>query len=181
MVARRERAALFCARVALDTRASGRSSSSLAGARESVPTDAEYTGSVLLIITGPCLDPGEVTRLLRIRPFQSWRRGDARTIRAVRLDSAREGLWKGRPPASVRTRLIEVQLNWWASRLAPSASRILRLQRQGCYCRLSWFMTTDATVSIVLPNNLQRALSKLNLHWEFSVFAHRNAHDGRAS
>jgi Domain of unknown function (DUF4279) len=143
-----------------------------------VPTTREYDGSVLLIITGRSLDPTRVTALLRMRPFQTWRRGETRRIRGVTVSPPLEGGWKARLPASARARPIEAQLKWWVRRLASASSTIRGLQTERCYCRLSWYMLTEATVSILIPNELQRALAKLNLHWEISMAAHQGNHRG---
>jgi hypothetical protein len=152
------------------------STSPLAGARHAVPTTREYHGSVLLIVTGRSLDPTRVTALLRMRPFQTWRRGETRRIGGVTVSPPLESGWKAGVPASARARPIEDQLKWWVRRLAPVSSIIRRLQTERCYCRLSWYMVTEATVSIVIPNEFQRALAKLNLHWEISMAAHKETH-----
>jgi Domain of unknown function (DUF4279) len=141
-----------------------------------VPTTSEYIGNVRLIITGTSLDPAHVTRLLRMKPFTSWRPGD----RVTKSSLHREGGWIAKLSASAHSRPIESQLKAWLRKLTSAAAPIRRLQAEGYYCRLRWFVATESTVSIVLPNELQRALARLNLHWEISMFAHKGS-DERAS
>jgi hypothetical protein len=167
---------LVCTRGSDQAPASGPSTSPLAGEGDSVPLGREYVGSALLIITGTSLDPGQVTRLIRMRPSQYWRRGEIKRVGRLTFSSTHnEGGWKAHAPASVRNRPIEVQLKWWVKRLTSVASNIRRLRTQGNYCRLSWFIATHATASLVIPSSLQVALAKLHLDWEVSVHVGRNA------
>jgi Domain of unknown function (DUF4279) len=135
-----------------------------------VPNDPEYAGSVILIITGRKLDLARVTEMIRLKPFQSWLRGERKRSGQLVFSSLHhESGWKAKPPASVKKSPLEKQLRWWARRLATVSSQIRSLKSQGCYCRLSWFAATGSTVSLAIPNELQAALLRLNLDWEVSV------------
>lgn len=134
-----------------------------------MPDHPEYAGSVSLFITGRTLDPTLVTRLLGITPSRSWRAGDAVQIAGRSFERHHEdGGWKyyfeHKKNAS-----IEFQLDTWVHILEDKIQALHELRSQGNYCRLSWFAASSATVSIVVPSELQSALAQLGLDWEISI------------
>jgi hypothetical protein len=135
----------------------------------------EYVGSVSLLITGRDLDPDLVSKTLGIRPSQSWRRGD--TIGSSSSPAkAKNGGWKKFVAVAKRNAYLESQLSWWASTLRSKVKAIRKVNALGYNCRLSIFAASDATVSVVVPVSLQRALASLGLPWELSVsLAHEDA------
>jgi hypothetical protein len=131
----------------------------------------EYVGSVSLIITGRTLDPASVTQLLGITPSKSWRAGEALEISDRPLKRARdEGGWKYDFERGKRDASIEFQLEAWTHILNDKADALKQLISQGNHCRLSWFAASGATVSIIIPSELQLQLARLGLDWEISVF-----------
>lgn len=131
----------------------------------------EYVGSVSLIVTGRTLDPASVTQLLGITPSDSWRAGEALEISGHVVKTARdEGGWKYHFDRERRDASIEFQLEAWTHILHDKADALKQLRSRGNYCRLSWFAASGATVSIVIPSELQLELARLGLDWEISIF-----------
>ena len=143
----------------------GRSIQSL-GPRSKLGRDAEYTSSVTLIILGTALDPQEVSRALRLRPAQSWKRGDTRGKSAYDW-----GGWKKFLPASQESRPLASQLRYWARTLKGLSKPLSKLTNAGHICMLDCFIGTDATASIVIPSDLQSELAALGLEIRLSVWA----------
>jgi hypothetical protein len=130
----------------------------------------EYSGHVLLLITGKSLDPTAVTSALGLMPFQSWRKGEPKRVRRITFQTRHtEGGWKCLLPGATRRSGLASQLKKWALILRPKVRSLTRLRSQGHYCRLVWFAATDATVCLVIPPNLQSALARLGLYWEISI------------
>lgn len=141
-----------------------------------MPEKPEYVGSVSLIITGRTLDPASVTQLLGITPSESWRAGEALEISGRALKRTRdEGGWKYHFERDKREAGIEFQLEAWAHILNDRADALKQLISQGNRCRLSWFVASGATVSIVIPSELQLELARLGLDWEISIFLQRDS------
>jgi hypothetical protein len=130
----------------------------------------EYVGSVSLLVTGKSLDPTSVTSALGLIPFQSWRKGERKRVRHITFQTRHtEGGWKCLLRGTTRRLNLELQLKKWASILRPKVRSLTRLRSQGHYCRLVWFAASDATVSVVIPPDLQSELARLGLHWEISI------------
>jgi hypothetical protein len=129
----------------------------------------EYSGHVLLIITGRDLDPDAVSAALRLKPDRSWKRGQPK-LPPVVMSPAKEGGWKLFSAKTSRSHYLEPQLKAWVGLLRTRRQAIRRLRARGYYCRLSWFADSSATVSVIIPNQLQRSLSELWLDWEISVW-----------
>ena len=64
---------------------------------------------------------------------------------------------------------IEFQLDTWVHILEDKVQALRERRSQGNYCRLSWLAASSATVSIVVPSELQSALALLRLDWEISI------------
>ena len=130
----------------------------------------EYAGHVLLLITGKSLDPTSVTSALGLPPFKSWRKGERKRAGNITFQTRHtEGGWKCLLTGATRRSDLELQLKKWVSILRPKARSLKKLSSQGHYCRLVWFAATDATVSLVIPPDLQSDLARLGLHWEISI------------
>src|SRR5581483_5144547 len=122
----------------------------------------EYAGNVSLIITGRSLDQASVTRALGLKPAQSWRVGELKQAGNLQLKTRyQEGGWKCFLTGRAKRAGLDVQLKTWASILRPNTKSLRTLRSQGNYCRLVWFAATDATVSLVIPSELQSDLARL--------------------
>jgi hypothetical protein len=130
-------------------------------------TRREYAGSVSLIVTARDLDPAVVSSLLRMMPTKSWRRGslDDRLPGVRNINSG----WKRLLPPSKKRQPIEGQLRYWARMLDGKGGAFRKLGSRGYYCRLSWFVASEATVSILVKPPVQADLARLGLIWEISV------------
>jgi hypothetical protein len=131
----------------------------------------EYVGSVSLVVTGRTLDPDSVTQLLGITPSESWRAGEPLEVSGHLIKTARdEGGWKYHFDRDRRDASVEFQLEAWTHILHDKTDALKHLRSEGNYCRLSWFAASGATVSIVIPSEMQLELARLGLDWEISIF-----------
>ena len=137
--------------------------------------DPEYVCSVSLIILGDDLDPDVVSEELSLRPWQSWRRREHKKY--IRKDgSVREfdsrhswGGWKLLIDPEHKEDLLESKLQFWCDLLQDRIEAIDRLKVRGYHCVLDLFITTDATASIIIPVELQKAIASLGLEIQLSV------------
>jgi hypothetical protein len=138
-------------------------------------TSPGYLSYVTLAVVGDDLDPGEVTRALRLFPSQSWRRGEP-TGHAPNSTYRGSG-WKKSLPEAELALPLEGQLLYWARELHGRAEGISRLVRAGHECSLVCYIGSSGTASIVLPVALQKAVAALGLQLEISFFAHPSEAD----
>jgi len=136
-----------------------------------MPHRPEYVASVSLLISGRSFDPVAISQALKLRPTQQWRRGELKrsgkiTFETKRLDSG----WKRLLPRTIRDAPIERQLRKWVRTLRDRKRILHQFVAEGHHCRLVWFATADATVSVVVPSSLQAELAALGLDWEISMF-----------
>lgn len=131
----------------------------------------EYVASVSLLISGRSLDPLAISRALDLRPTQHWRRGELKRSGKITFKTKHlEGGWKRLLPRAIRNAPIERQLREWVRTLRGKKGILQQFAAEGHYCRLVWFATSVATVSVVVPSSLQGELAALGLDWEISIF-----------
>ena len=134
--------------------------------------DREYICSVTLMILGEEMEPESVSALLRLRPNKTWRRG---TLSAVAGNAPHQWSgWKKFAPPSIQDKSLESQLGYWVKALDKNKAALRKIVRSGSYCALDCFITSDATASIIVEPELQRAVSLLGLDLRLSFFAHHN-------
>ncbi|MBV8035248.1 hypothetical protein [Roseateles sp.] len=94
----------------------------------------EYIGSATLIVLGIDLLPSSVSSLLRMRPSQSWQRGEPKTFRGKPLGHTLHewGGWKKSLPPSQMARSLELQVLYWARLLEGKADAFSKLSNLGC-------------------------------------------------
>jgi hypothetical protein len=129
----------------------------------------DYLSYVTLAVVGDDLDPGEVTRTLRLFPSQSWRRGEP--MGHAPNSTYRGSGWKKSLPEAELALPLEGQLLYWVRELYGRAEGIYRLVRAGHECSLVCYIGSSGSASIVLPVALQKAVAALGLQLEISFFA----------
>jgi hypothetical protein len=130
--------------------------------------EQEYLSSVTLMLRGLDLEPDEASKLLRMRPNQSWRKGD-------RGPSGKKHEWSGWKkfmPARFESKELDSQLAYWCRALKGRDSAIRRMSTPRNSCVLRCFVTTDETASIVIGAKLQQSLAKLGLVIELAISVH---------
>lgn len=139
--------------------------------------DPEYVSHATLMILGRDLDPSVISTNLRLRPTQSWQRGDTKSValpgaNTLAFASVHEwGGWKKTLPASHATRPLPGQLHFWIRTLHGRSKVFERLSASGHHCALDCYVGTAATASMILSPDLQRELAALGLELRLSVFA----------
>jgi hypothetical protein len=140
-------------------------------------TNQEYVSSVTLMVLGTNLDPDMVSEELNLNPSQSWRNGEQKSFNRPDgskhvFDSKHEwGGWRLFSDPLCKNAHLETQLQFWCDALQDKTSAMAVLKSKGLHCVLDVFVTTDATASIVLPEELQRSLGTLGLEIEISIIA----------
>ena len=143
----------------------------------STRNDPEYVSHATLMILGDDLNPADVSTLLRLRPSQSWKRGDMHSCSlpggsSLEFSTVHNwGGWKKKLPASQAARTLPGQLRFWARTLRGRSGAIAKLTAAGHLCALDCFIGTEATASVVLPPELQMGLAQLGLELRLSVWA----------
>lgn len=138
-------------------------------------TDPECLSSVTLIVLGRDLNPDTVSHELSLTPSKSWSKGEQKQIERSDgsqrvFDSRYEwGGWKLFMDSKLNNDLLEAQLQFWIDLLQDKTEAITRLKSHGLQCLLDVFITTDATASVVLPEELQKSLAALGLEIELSI------------
>ncbi|TXC66472.1 DUF4279 domain-containing protein [Piscinibacter aquaticus] len=132
-------------------------------------SDCEYQSTVTLMLLGDNLVPGEITRLLSLRPTQAWRRGEPSHRASDPVHGY--GGWKKALPESQVSRPLPSQLRYWVRTLAGRSQAIATLAHQGHLCSLSCYIASSGTASIIVPPELQRAVAALGLELRLSFFA----------
>ena len=125
------------------------------------PSESEYLSHATLMVLGTSLEPADVSRLLKLRPTNAWRRGDSHAW----------GGWKKSLPTSQIARPLPSQLRYWVRVLRGRAKAISKLVATGHLCALDCYIGTSSTASIVVPADLQSELATLGLEMRLSVFA----------
>src|SRR5688572_23746113 len=137
-----------------------------------VAKNRECVTNVSLMILGKLLDPKAVSRALRMKPNQYWRKGERKQVG----DSLHQwGGWKKWPPASVRSKPLVQQLRYWAKELESLSDAIGEISSAKNQCILDCFVSTDGTMSIVLDSELQRRVSALGVELHLSIWDSGNA------
>lgn len=138
-------------------------------------TDQEYVSSATLMILGDALEPAIASKELSLIPSQSWRKGDQKEhTRAdgskLVLDSRHEwGGWKLFVDPKCRDSPLESQIESLCETLHGKAEVIARLKSNGMHCILDLFLTTNATASLILSEDLQNSLLSLGLEIQLSI------------
>jgi hypothetical protein len=128
----------------------------------------EYISSVTLMILGLDLKPGEVSKLLRMRPNQSWRK----EYRKLSGEKHQWSGWKKSMPASLQSKNLDSQLAYWCRKLKGRGSAIRRLSTPRNNCVLRCFVITHETASIIIGKQLQQALARTGLVIELAISAY---------
>src|SRR5262245_14092738 len=112
--------------------------------------------SITLMILGDSLDPRNVTRALRMRPTQQWRRGER--DRVVPTHIYEWGGWKKwSTDKESKKELIEA-LEHWCLKLTPRKAELARLSRSGNQIFLD-FCLVGETSELCLPPQLLRRIA----------------------
>ena len=125
--------------------------------------DREYSSHVTLMILGDNLDPAAISTLLRLRPNQSWKRGDSGKL---------WGGWKKCLPQSMHHWPLDRQLRYWARTLRDRASTFAAISSDSNLCALDCYIGSAATASIKFPIELQTSLAGLGLELRLSFLIH---------
>ena len=135
--------------------------------------EPEYLSSATLIVLGTHLDPKEASTLLRMRPSDSWVRGDPKVIqgKVIGSNAHKWGGWKKSLPPSQMSKSLERQLGYWVRILGSTADGLVRLAALGNLCVLNCYLGTSGTATIALSPELQVAVGRLGLRLELDVFA----------
>ena len=132
----------------------------------------EYASDATLLILGDALDPALVSRCLRLRPSQSWKRGEQKRSMGIAFDSVHAwGGWKKCLPPAQEQKDLTSQLRYWVRALRGRAPAFAQLTKSGHHCSLDCFVSTDATASIVFPPDLQVSMAALGLELRISLFS----------
>lgn len=142
-----------------------------------MPPDAEYTGSVMLMVLGDNLEPDEVSARLELVPSQAWRKGECLSF--VRTDGVKLeykskhawGGWKRFIEPSQAKFPIETQMEFWYKRLHNHIAALTYFKSKGWDCALDLFVTTDATASLVFSSALQKKIAELGVELRISFWA----------
>lgn len=137
--------------------------------------DREYVCSVTLMVLGEDLDPDSVSATLRLEPSQCWRKGEKAKGRcgsaiALRGSVQEWGGWKLFMADEQKDLLLEEQLECWVEVLRPRIVGLRQLRLLGLECALDIFVTSSETASIVLSNQLQKAVASLGLEMRISFW-----------
>jgi Domain of unknown function (DUF4279) len=127
---------------------------------------AEYRSHATLMLLGDDLDPTEVSRAIRMRPSQSWSRGDPQT--SVSASRHEYGGWKKFLPVALTNAPLERQLAYWAKKLLGQGDTLNVFVSRGYVCALNCYIGIDATASVVLPSHLLMSLASLGVELRLS-------------
>ena len=138
-----------------------------------------YEYSLALRIHHPSLDPGDISRALRMRPGISWRVGEPRVslsgapLPGVRADT----YWsKTLTPGGVkvpRGALAEAKVTTLMKRLRGHAAFLSRLRRTGGRVEVWISSYSTHNYSFVLPAPLVALISKLGCEFIVDVYPYR--------
>jgi hypothetical protein len=123
------------------------------------------------------LDPADVSKTLRLRASQSWKRGQKYAFslqggKSLDFSTVHEGGgWRKNLPASQAALPLSSQLLFWARTLRGRSKAIARLTAAGHLCILNCYIGTRETASVILPPDLQVGLAHLGLEIRLSVIA----------
>jgi Domain of unknown function (DUF4279) len=131
--------------------------------------DPEYLSSCTLMVIGQKLVPRSVTQLLRLRPSNSWQKGDPNSLGT---NTRVSGGWKRALPQSLEAKELHVQLGYWCRLLEGRKQAIRTLAKREELCALDCLAISENTVSIILLPSLQLAVAKLGLEFRLSFWAH---------
>jgi hypothetical protein len=140
--------------------------------------------SVTLMILGEALDPGEVTKLLGLRPSRHWCRGDqksfSRSGSSVLLFDTRHDWsgWKKWSSATERKKEFVPLVEHWCRKLTPKKKTLGRLRRSGAEVFLDCFLVGE-TSEFALPPALLAKLADLHLTLRVA-FSHHQEEPDRA-
>ena len=127
----------------------------------------EYLSYVTLMIHGKNLEPVEVSRLLHLRPSQSWKRGES----TGRTMPHPWGGWKKSLPKNLMPSPLPTQLRYWVRTLRERTAQIRTLERSTHLCALNCYIGSSHTASIIIPVELQQSVAALGLELHISFFA----------
>ena len=130
----------------------------------------EYLSGATLLILGDALDPALVSRSLRLRPSQSWKRGEQKRSIGIAFHSLHAwGGWKKFLPPAQEQKELTSQLRYWVRTLRGRGPAFAQLARSGYHCSLDCFVGTNATASLIFPPDLQGSIAALGLELRISV------------
>lgn len=136
--------------------------------------------SVSLIVWGSGFDPGEVTRLLGMRPSKAWRKGERRSyrdrdgVRRYFMSVNEWSGWKKWPTDRQAEASIERQLARWVARLRPKVVALRSLRRRGISMELDCCIIASRSIRTELPADLVASIGKLGLALEITWYAPPN-------
>jgi hypothetical protein len=127
-----------------------------------------YSSHITLMILGDDLEPREISKLLGLRPNQSWRRGEPKRHTA---SLHQWGGWKKFIPESLSSLPLPAQLRHWVRKLRSKGGEISQLSRRGYLCRLDCYIASDNVATIIIPVELQKDVAALGLELSIGFFA----------
>jgi len=119
------------------------------------------------MVRGPDLDPDQVTRLLRLRPTKSWRKGEPNSLGT---SSQSAGGWKRAIPQSLQAKRLDQQLSYWCRLMVDRKRELRALTQREELCALDCLVIAEKTASIIVPQDLQCAIAKLGIELRLSFW-----------
>ena len=106
-------------------------------------------------------DPDHVTKSLSLSPSSSWTKDHKHKWAG----------WKKYLPKTLERKPLEEQLSYWVRKLIKKRRSVSALIAKGYYCAMDIYISTDATASIILCNDLMNQTTQLGLDLRISIFS----------
>ena len=139
----------------------------------------DYSGYVSLTLTGKRLDPEHITRVLRIVPHRSFRKGDPRNIIEGKKSSPEvwpHGLWSIDSYPDIRSDELTLHFEWLLNQLEPvqeGMEQILSDKTIDARISCFWLERSDH-INIEVESSLIARLANLNMKIWFDVYCSQN-------
>lgn len=137
----------------------------------------EMIQSATLVVWGGDFEPSAITRQLRRRPNETWRKGERKSYQrndgSIRyFDSRYEWSgWKKWLSPRQRRRPLEWQLQYWATLLKPKAAVLRALRGRGAVVELNCCVIASETAASRLPSALLATLGSWGVDVDITWYA----------
>jgi hypothetical protein len=132
--------------------------------------------SASLIILGDSLDPTTVTRLLKLKSSQQWKKGERKSYQrrdgSVRFFDTKYkwGGWKLWPSEKQRKQDLRHQVDRWLALLSRKRKELAKIRASGCQVFLDCCIIGEAD-SVCLPPETLGRMAQLKLTFEVTFYS----------
>jgi hypothetical protein len=134
------------------------------------------SSSATFLITGDNFDPDQVSKLIKLSPSYSWKKGDKRISKNGRTHVYDYAGWKLIQDKTMDKCSLEDQLRYWLKLFSNCSAQIKQFGELGYSIGIICFIVSDGFVSFSLDPNIIRGLSELGM--ELTVECSLNSKPG---